>query len=167
MLNVLALLYNYTHFVMPHCGSHAVDRVTIDALEYIVPEGHEEANIMLTRMGNMSGDIIIPFRAHAISDATNPAIRELHIWVKEMVLLQCMSLPCPADVDFLEVDMDIVFPAGTNSMVVSVPFTADDIFPEEDKVFEVYLGASPGVFISPIAYVNITIENDDPLFLGE
>ena len=63
--------------------------------------------------------------------------------------------------------MDIVFPAGTNSMVVSVPFTADDIFHEEDKVFEVYLGASPGVFISPIAYANVTIENDDPLFLGE
>ena len=63
--------------------------------------------------------------------------------------------------------MDVEFPAGTDSMVVSVPFTTDDIFPEEDKVFEVYLGASPGVYISPIAYVNVTIENDDPPLPGK
>ena len=55
--------------------------------------------------------------------------------------------------------MDVFFPAQVASVDVEVPLRQDDIFPGEDKVFEVYLGASPGVFVSPIAYTNVTIIN--------
>ena len=44
---------------------------------------------------------------------------------------------------------------------ILIPFTDDDILPEANKTFEVYLSASPGVFISPIAYITATILNDD------
>ena len=56
-----------------------MDTVTIAATEYSVPEGSGQANITLVRTGDMLDDIMIPFRAHALPDAANPAIRELHV----------------------------------------------------------------------------------------
>ena len=64
---------------------------------------------------------------------------------------------CAAGVDFMEVEIDIEFPAQVASVNVEVPLGLDDIFPGEDKVFEVYLGATPGVFVYPTAYTNVTI----------
>ena len=69
--------------------------------------------------------------------------------------------------DFMEVEMDIFFPPQVASVDVEVPLGLDDIFPGEDKVFEVYLGPSPGVFVSPTAYTNVTIIDPDPLLPGE
>ena len=47
------------------------------------------------------------------------------------------------------------------SKTVLISLTTDDRFPEANKTFEVYLSASPGVFISPVAYATVTILNDD------
>ena len=71
-----------------------------------------------------------------------------------------------ADEDFIEISMDVHFPAQTSSVVVDVELAADDVFPEEDKVFEVYLGASLGVYIHPFAYTSVVIVNDDPPLQG-
>ena len=68
-----------------------------------------------------------------------------------------------AGVDFMEVEMDVFFPPQVTSVDVEVPLGLDDIFPGEDKVFEVYLGASPGVFVSPTAYTNVTIINSESI----
>ena len=68
-----------------------------------------------------------------------------------------------AGVDFMEVEMDVFFPAQVASVNVEVPLPHDDIFPGEGKVFEVYLGAVPGVFVYPTAYTNVTIIGP-PLF---
>ena len=67
----------------------------------------------------------------------------------------------------MEVDTDILFPALVESVSVSVALGPDNIFPGEDKVFEVYLGAALGVFVSPIAYANVTIIDPDPNIPGE
>ena len=69
--------------------------------------------------------------------------------------------------DFMEVEMDVFFPPQVASVDVEVPLGLDDIFPGEDKVFEVYLGPSPGVFVSPTAYTNVTIIDPDPPLPGE
>ena len=64
-------------------------------------------------------------------------------------------------IDYHGVDEEIVFSPDEVSKGVLIPFTEDDVLPEANKTFEVYLSASPGVFISPNAYVTATILNDD------
>lgn len=49
---------------------------------------------------------------------------------------------------------------------MKIKLARDDVFPEANKTFEVYLSASPGVFISPLGYVSATILNDDPELTG-
>lgn len=49
---------------------------------------------------------------------------------------------------------------------VGIPLAEDDVFPEENKTFEVYLSASQGVFISPFGYASAVILNDDPPLPG-
>ena len=66
-------------------------------------------------------------------------------------------------IDYLAVDEEVIFASDEVSKHILVLFTEDDIVPESNKTFEVYLSASPGVFISPIAYVTATILNDDLL----
>ena len=44
--------------------------------------------------------------------------------------------------------MDIIYPAKVDAYVVEIQLGPDDILPGEDKVFEVYLGAAPGTYIS-------------------
>ena len=61
----------------------------------------------------------------------------------------------------MEVDKDIRFGSSEIVKVIQIPLAEDDIFPEANKTFEVYLSASQGVFISPIAYVSAVILNDD------
>ena len=65
------------------------------------------------------------------------------------------------DIDYRGVDEEIIFGPDEVSKGVLIPFTGDDVLPEANKTFEVYLSASPGVFISPNAYVTATILNDD------
>ena len=69
--------------------------------------------------------------------------------------------------DFKEVETDVVFPAQTNSINVSITLGPDDIFPGEDKVFEVYLGPAPGTYISPTAHVTVIIVDPDPELPGK
>ena len=59
--------------------------------------------------------------------------------------------------DYVELVTDITIPAQMDSYVVEIQLGPDDILPGEDKVFEVYLGAAPGTFLSPITYADITI----------
>ena len=59
--------------------------------------------------------------------------------------------------------MDIIYPAKVDAYVIEIQLGPDDILPGEDKVFEVYLGAAPGTFLSPITYVNVTITDSDLL----
>ena len=72
-----------------------------------------------------------------------------------------------AGVDFVEVEMDVLFPAQVASVNVEVPLGLGDTFPGEDRVFEVYLGATPGVFVSPTAYTTVTIIHPYPTRPGE
>ena len=78
-----------------------------------------------------------------------------------------MTIFTVAGEDFIEVETDILLPASIDSVNVSIPLGPDDIFPGEDKVFEVYLGAALGIFVSPDAYANVTIIDPDPSLPGE
>ena len=63
--------------------------------------------------------------------------------------------------DFEVVNVLVEFSANQVEVVVTIPLV-DDVFPEEQEVFEVILEASPGVFIDSPASANVTILNDDP-----
>lgn len=68
--------------------------------------------------------------------------------------------------DYTAVNKEIVFKGEEISEDIEIKLAADDVFPETNKTFEVYLSASPGVFISPPGYVSATILNDDPELTG-
>jgi hypothetical protein len=115
----------------------ALDRVSLSesAYMYTATEGSDAAIITITRSGNLLDNVNISFRAYEIREAVNAA---------------------RAGEDFIPVYTSILFPAGEASVIVSVPLGPYNIFPE-NKLFEVYLGPSLGVFVSPIAYANVTI----------
>ena len=64
-------------------------------------------------------------------------------------------------IDFLPLEMEVIFAADEVSKSVQIKLTDDDVFPEANKTFEVYLLASPGVYISPTGYASAIILNDD------
>ena len=45
--------------------------------------------------------------------------------------------------------------------MVTIPLAPDDVFPEPDKTFEVFLGPIEGVYVTPFAAATVTILNDD------
>ena len=51
------------------------------------------------------------------------------------------------------------------STVVSIEFI-DDVFPERDEQFEVFLSAAPGALVVSPAYATVTILNEDPPLPG-
>ena len=53
--------------------------------------------------------------------------------------------------DIIGLEMDILLPAGNDTVIVEVAVCPGNSCPGPDKVFEVYLGASLGAFVSPIA----------------
>ena len=59
--------------------------------------------------------------------------------------------------DIIELEMDIILPAGNVTVIVEVAICPGNSCPGPDKVFEVYLGASLGAFVSPIAHANVII----------
>ncbi len=77
-----------------------------------------------------------------------------------MMAVLCSSI-CSAGVDYFPVDETVEFAAGETSreVLVGIP---DDIFPETNKTFEVFLACSPGVYLSPYSYTTVRILNDDP-----
>ena len=42
----------------------------------------------------------------------------------------------------------------------------DDVYPEGEEQFEIFLSASPGGFVVSPAYATVTILNDDPPLPG-
>ena len=64
-------------------------------------------------------------------------------------------------IDFSEVSEVVTFEPGQSVAIVTIPLSPDDVFPEPDKVFEVFLGPTDGVYITPYAAANVTILNDD------
>ena len=68
--------------------------------------------------------------------------------------------------DYMEILQEVHFGVDENMKTVMIPLAEDDVFPEVNKTFEVYLSASQGVFISPFGYASAIIRNDDPPLPG-
>ena len=72
-------LYNFTvlHIIILCLYLlYTVDTVTLDESGYSGKEGNEVVTITVTRSGDLLNDITIPFRARAVPDAVNAAIRK-------------------------------------------------------------------------------------------
>lgn len=70
------------------------------------------------------------------------------------------------DEDYVEVVETITFPPEEGVAFVTVFFTPNDVFPETNKTFELYLSPVDDVYISPLAAANVIIINDDPNMPG-
>ena len=64
--------------------------------------------------------------------------------------------------DFKEFKQTVTFEPTQTVVTVTVPLAPDDVFPEPDRTFELFLSAAEGVFIFPFAAATVTILNDDP-----
>ena len=62
--------------------------------------------------------------------------------------------------------MEVVFEPEESTKLVSILLPEDDVFPEANKTLEVYLSATPGVYINPFGYAYATILNDDEPLTG-
>ena len=56
----------------------------------------------------------------------------------------------------------MTFAPGQTVATVTVVLAPDDVFPEPDKTFDLFLGPAEDVYISPYAAASVTIINDDP-----
>ena len=63
--------------------------------------------------------------------------------------------------DFINESKLLEFAPNQRSLTVTVRLV-DDVFPEGIEEFEVFLSASPGIFIDSPAFARIVILNDDP-----
>ena len=63
-------------------------------------------------------------------------------------------------------ERNVTFSSSEVSKSVLIQLAEDDVFPEANKTFQVYIRASPGVYISPNAYVTAMILNDDAELRG-
>ena len=52
-----------------------------------------------------------------------------------------------------------------SNLIITIPLV-NDIFPEETEEFQVFLSASPGIFIDSPAYARVIILDDDPDLQG-
>lgn len=68
--------------------------------------------------------------------------------------------------DYTGLTRSVRFNRDENTKIIEIPLAEDDVFPEVNKTFEVYLTAAEGVYISPTAYVSAVILNDDPPLPG-
>ena len=64
--------------------------------------------------------------------------------------------------DFEAVQRTVIFAPGQMVASVTVALAPDDVFSEEDKSFELFLGPVEDVYVSPFAAATVTIINDDP-----
>ena len=95
-----------------------------------------------------------------------PHTRErLHCQIKHT--LHTNTLTHIGDEDFTQLDLELTLPAGEAQLTVPVSLGPDNIFPGPSKEFEVYLGPAPGAFVSPTAFANVTITDNDPDLPGE
>ena len=67
--------------------------------------------------------------------------------------------------DFQCVSLRLEFLPNESNLIITIPLI-NDIFPEETEEFEVFLSASPDVFIDSPAYARVVILDDDPDFEG-
>ena len=78
-----------------------------------------------------------------------------------LVVIANVSVPTVGE-DFEAVQSTVTFAPGQTVATVTVVLAPDDVFPEPDKTFELFLGPAEDVYISPFAAASVTIVNDDP-----
>ena len=69
--------------------------------------------------------------------------------------------------DYIAFNTSIVFGPEERLKTIQVQLAPDDVFPEGNKSFDIFLTASPGVYLSPTTVINVTILNDDLALPGE
>ncbi|CAI8026308.1 IgGFc-binding protein [Geodia barretti] len=119
----------------------ALHRVTLSASVFEANEsdGALEVMLMLQRSSTLSNTVSIRLKTRDLQETTSAI----------------------ADVDYFPIDTEVVFDPDESSKLVSINLPEDDVFPEANKTFEVYITATPGVLISPIGFAYATILNDD------
>ena len=71
--------------------------------------------------------------------------------------------------DYNAVNASVIFEPRSENIIQEFIGTLapDDVFPEANKSFEIFLTASPGAYLFPDTVVMVTILNDDPPLPGE
>ncbi len=71
-----------------------------------------------------------------------------------------------AGVDFVHTEENVTFPRGVDQVQITIPLI-NDVFPEATESFQVFLSASPGVYIQAPAVATVVINDRDPDLPGK
>ena len=74
----------------------------------------------------------------------------------------CTHTHTTAGEDYEAVNTSIMFDPQNSIQEFVGRLALDNVFPEANKSFEIFLTASPGAYLSPDTAVTVTILNDDP-----
>ena len=66
-----------------------------------------------------------------------------------------------AGVDFVHTEENVTFARGVDQAQITIPLI-NDVFPEATESFQVFLSASPGVYIQSPAVATVMINDRDP-----
>ena len=87
-----------------------------------------------------------------------------HSPLPHLIFFSSLSPPSPLTVgeDYFNVSTVVSFAPEQSQATVTVLLAPDDVFPEPNKTFELFLSPSEGIYITPFAAATVTILNDDP-----
>ena len=149
------------------CVHFTVPAVIFTFDEFVSLENETAVEIQLTRSGDLSNVARVTIRTSEVNDRAEQTAQG-----EFKTPLNCDRLhvihffgQCVAGEDFEMLDTTVEFAEGVTEQVVIVNLV-DDVFPESDEVFEVYLAVSPGVYISRPFNATVFILNDDPPLPG-
>ena len=163
--------YTHTH-THTHTNTFTVPRVTFEIPAVNVFENESAIGIDLMRSGRDFGQSIEVFiksrdgtaigECGSRSDLIATLASQAHI--AETPHMHTHTL---AGEDYIAFNTNIVFEPEERLKTIQVQLAPDDVFPEGSKSFDIFLTASPGVYLSPTTVVNVTILNDDPALPGK
>ena len=151
-----------------------VDEVTLEQGEYSVREEDEVLSVQLFRLGDLSRTTSVLLRSRTLNTPNAAQGIDCHSFclllppfLTPSPSRPLFSLPSTVEIDYSEFSEIITFEPQQSIVQVNVILSEDDVFPEPDKVFELFLSPSEGVFITPFAAATVTIINQDPDLPGQ
>ena len=134
--------------------------ISFEKSSFVVFENQSFVSINLTIRGEMSVGGSVQFDTRELT-SDNAAIGKSSKFKSIATsFVSFITVIIIVSEDFEGVSQQYEFLPNESNLIITIPLV-NDIFPEETEEFEVFLSASPGVFIDSPAYARVVVLNDD------
>ncbi|XP_064388263.1 uncharacterized protein LOC135336419 isoform X3 [Halichondria panicea] len=117
----------------------ALPAVSLTSSMFTAFENNSSVNVTVMREGDLDSEIVVKLKTSQLVE-DNVAI---------------------AGVDFVHTEENVTFARGVDQAQITIPLI-NDVFPEATESFQVFLSASPGVYIQSPAVATVMINDRDP-----